>query len=80
METELLIITEFTARETAAKAYFSAANKARDDVDAVSACFFQEGAEECVRLPKSVCSTVDNASWIRHLLSLSSPNPHAYCT
>ena len=55
METELLIITEFTARETSAKAYFSAANKARDDVDAVSACFSAAGrtgmcspAEVCV--------------------------------
>ena len=35
METDLVSITEFTQRETAAKEYFSAANKARDDVDAV---------------------------------------------
>jgi hypothetical protein len=35
METDLVSFTEFTQRETAAKEYFSAANKARDDVDAV---------------------------------------------
>jgi hypothetical protein len=55
METELLIITEFTARETAAKAYFSAANKARDDVDAVSACF-RSRAQRNVFARRSLCA------------------------
>ena len=39
VESELERTTEFNAREALAKSYFSAANKARDDVDALMVSF-----------------------------------------
>ena len=60
METDLVSITEFTQRETAAKEYFSAANKARDDVDAVRSNIpnltplFQYGSDSRLRARATV--------------------------